>query len=372
MRVAFFGASLVSAYWNGTASYCRGLLKALAARGFSITFYEPDVYQRQGHRDMADPSWARVIVYPPTEEGARAAVQQAERADLVVKASDVGVLDGLLEREILALKSRDRLVAFWDVDPSATLDRLCGGAGDPLRDVIPKYDVIFTYGGGAGVVAAYQALGAERCLPVYDALDPETHYPAPRDLRHACALAFLGNRLPEREARVEELFFSVARRRPYWKFVLGGRGWDPQQVPRNVVTLGHVYASDHNILNSSALAVLNLHPESRYGYSPATRLFEAAGAASCIITDERPGLEAFLAPGEELLVARDGQDVAAYLDELSPARSGEIGRAARARVLAEHTYAHRALAVSSALADLLLRRADVHVAAAAMGLAAPP
>jgi spore maturation protein CgeB len=311
------------------------------------------------------------MIYPPTDEAARAAVRQAEGADLVIKATGVGMFDELLEREVLALKSRDRLVAFWDVDAPATLDRLFGDAGDPLRELVPQYDAIFTCGGGAAVVSGYQALGAELCLPVYDALDPETHHPAPRDLRHACALAFLGNRMPEREARVEEFFFSVARRRPYWKFVLGGSGWDPREVPRNVVTLGPVHRSDYNTLSSSALAVLNLHRESRYGYSPAPRLFEAAGSASCIITDESPGLETFLTPGEELLVARDGQDVAAYLDDLSPARAGEIGRAAHARVLAEHTYAHRAQAVASALADLQIRRADVRDTAEAEGVAAP-
>jgi spore maturation protein CgeB len=141
-------------------------------------------------------------------------------------------------------------------------------------------------------------------------------------------------------------------------------------VPPNVVTLGHVYTADHNTLNSSALAVLNVHRDSmaRYGYSPATRLFEAAGAATCIITDESPGLETFLVPGDELLVARDGQDVTAYLDELSPARAGEIGRAARARGLAEHT---NALAVATALGELQSRRAEARVATVAEDVATP-
>ena len=42
MRIAFWGSSLVSAYWNGAATYYRGILRALAHRGHEITFYEPD------------------------------------------------------------------------------------------------------------------------------------------------------------------------------------------------------------------------------------------------------------------------------------------------------------------------------------------
>ena len=46
-RIAFFGSSLVSAYWNGAATYYRGMIRALAERGHRVTFYEPDAYERQ-------------------------------------------------------------------------------------------------------------------------------------------------------------------------------------------------------------------------------------------------------------------------------------------------------------------------------------
>src|SRR3954447_17533443 len=97
MRIAFFGSSLVSAYWNGAATYYRGIVRALADRGHSITFYEPDAYERQQHRDIADPPWAEVVVWEPTETEARRLVRAARSADLVVKASGVGVLDAVLE-----------------------------------------------------------------------------------------------------------------------------------------------------------------------------------------------------------------------------------------------------------------------------------
>ncbi|HEY3579810.1 MAG TPA: hypothetical protein VGK82_04675, partial [Pyrinomonadaceae bacterium] len=62
MKIAFFGSSLVSAYWNGAATYYRGIIRALDRLGHEITFYEPDAYDRQKHRDIPDPEWARVVV----------------------------------------------------------------------------------------------------------------------------------------------------------------------------------------------------------------------------------------------------------------------------------------------------------------------
>src|SRR3954452_21798540 len=96
LNIAFFGSSLVSAYWNGAATYYRGLIRALHERGHRITFYEPDSYQRQQHRDMADPDWARVVVYPAERhEDALAMLEQARNADLLIKATGIGVFDDL-------------------------------------------------------------------------------------------------------------------------------------------------------------------------------------------------------------------------------------------------------------------------------------
>jgi spore maturation protein CgeB len=352
MNIAFFASSLVSAYWNGAATYYRGIVRALHERGHRVTFYEPDAYDRQQHRDIPDPEWARVVVYAgKCEDGVRRALDDARGADLVVKASGVGVFDELLEREVLALRGPATLVAFWDVDAPATLERVHGDADDPFRALIPRYDLVLTYGGGTPVVDAYTALGARACVPVYNALDPATHHPVPPEARFACDVAFLGNRLPDREARVDEFFFRAAAAAPQRRFLLGGNGWHDRPMPPNVQRLGHVYTADHNALNCSALAVLNVHRESmvRNGWSPATRLFEAAGAAACQITDAWEGIEEFLEPGAEVLVARDGEEVAAHAAALTPERARAIGRAAHRRVLAEHTYAHRAALVEEVL-----------------------
>src|SRR4051794_21594440 len=97
MNIAFFGSSLTSAYWNGAATYYRGIVRALHGRGHRVTFYEPDAFDRQKHRDLPDPEWAKVVVYYPTEDAANRCLDNARGADLIVKASGVGVFDELLE-----------------------------------------------------------------------------------------------------------------------------------------------------------------------------------------------------------------------------------------------------------------------------------
>lgn len=364
MQIAFFGSSIVSAYWNGAATYYRGILGALARRGHRITFYEPDAFDRQQHRDIEPPPWCRVVVYKACEDAAARCLDEARGADLVVKASGVGVLDAYLEQAVLALKSPRSRVVFWDVDAPATLESIHTNADDRLGPLVPDFDMVLTYGGGPPVVSAYEALGARVCVPVYNALDPDTHHPVPADPAFAADLSFLGNRLPDREARVEEFFLRAAALAPDKRFLMGGSGWDDKPMPANVRSLGHVYTHQHNAFNCSARAVLNITRDSmaRTGYSPPTRVFEACGAGACLITDAWTGIDQFLEPDREVLVAADGAAVAAQVADLSPERAAAIGATGRARVLADHTYDQRALEV-----ERLLEGRDTGAAVATEG-----
>ena len=344
MKIAFYGSSLVSAYWNGAATYYRGLLRALAQKGYDITFYEPDVYDRQKNRDIVPPDWCRVVVYEGTVDALKAVTVRAAEADIVVKTSGVGFEDDLLLEEVLRNVRPTALKIFWDVDAPATLAELRAAPGHPLRQALGKIDLVLTYGGGDPVVDAYRALGAANCIPVYNALDPETHHPVPAQPRFNADLGFLGNRLPDREARVEQFFLEPAARLPRQTFLLGGSGWQDKPMSGNVRSIGHVSTRDHNAFNATPKTVLNISRSSmaENGFSPATRVFEAAGAEACLITDYWEGIDLFLKPDKEVLVARDGQDVIEILSVLTQERAKAIGKRALARVLSEHTYAHRA------------------------------
>lgn len=360
MRIAFYGSSLLSSYWNGAATYYRGLISDLHRRGYHTTFFEPDAFGRQQHRDIAPPDWAEVRVYPATETALRAVMAEAARADVVVKASGVGVFDDALLQGVMAAARPGALRIFWDVDAPATLAELAAAPQHPLRRALPDLDLVLTYGGGPPVVQAYEGFGARRCVPVYNALDPSTHHPVPPEPRFIADLSFLGNRLPDREARVEEFFLRPAALLPDRQFLIGGNGWESKRMPPNVRHIGHVYTREHNAFNTSGLAVLNIARDSMAatGFSPATRVFEAAGAGACLITDAWVGLELFLKEGEEVLVARDGAEVAAQVASLTPERARAIGEAARARILAEHTYARRGAQVDALLREVAARKRE--------------
>lgn len=344
MNIAFFGSSLLSSYWNGAATYYRGIIRQLYQRGHHITFYEPDAYDRQMHRDMDPPDWANCVIYENSETSALLQVESASQADLVIKASGVGVFDELLERAVLEMRRPGQIVIFWDVDAPATLDRIIQTPHDHLRSLVPLYDAILTYGGGMEVVYSYRRLGARECIPIYNGVDPETHFPTHSTSRYQVDLSFIGNRLPDREKRVEEFFLKAAQLRPEMRFLLGGNGWHDKSVPANVVKIGHVGTKDHNEINCSARAVLNINRESmaRFGFSPPTRVFEAAGAGACLITDAWEGIEEFFEPGQEILVARNGEEVAELTANLTHEQANAIGQAALYRVLSKHTYSCRA------------------------------
>ena len=370
--IAMFGSSLVSAYWNGAATYYRGILRALHGLGYRVRFFEPDAYDRQKHRDIEDPEWVQVLVYSATEVGVDAALESAQQSDVVIKASGVGVFDELLEEEVARLAGPSRTVAFWDVDAPATLERMHANVADPFRSHVTKYDLVLTYGGGQPVVSGYSSFGARQCVPIYNALDPSTHSPVPAEPRFAAALSFLGNRLPDREARVREFFIDAARQLPKETFLLGGNGWHEHiDLPPNVRAIGHVYTREHNAFNCSPRAVININRDSmaRYGFSPPTRVFEAAGAGACLLCDAWDGIEEFLEPGSEVLVVHSGADVVSELARLTPERAHAIGDAGRERVLSQHTYAHRAAVLIDVLegrgapSNQQAARERVHVAA---------
>ena len=356
MNIFAFGSSIVSSYWNGAATYYRGCYKHLARLGHEITFAEPDAYGRQKHRDAEDIEYVRSVVYQP-RTGVEAMLRLASMADVVIKHSGIGADDELLEERVLECSERS-VVCFWDVDAPATIARTRGDVEDSLRRAISRYDAVFTYGGGPEIRSAYLELGARAYYSIYNGLDVETHFPVKPEPELKCDIAFIGNRLPDREQRVEELFLKAAELAPDKQFLLGGEGWGDKRLPSNVRWIGHVPTHRHNALNCSAGMVMNINRSSMaaYGYAPPTRVFEVAGAGACMLCDEWPGIDEFFQPGEEILVIGSAEEVVAEFALHSEESRRKIGRAFHARALRDHTYAQRAKEAEAAFRECLERR----------------
>ena len=377
MKIFAFGSSLVSSYWNGAATYYRGCYKYLARLGYDITFAEPDAYGRQQHLDAVDLSFARSLTYQPrvappgsdplhrpldnadpTGRSLDRMLALAREADIVVKHSGIGCDDAELERRIPTELSSHAMTFIWDVDAPATIHRMRADPADALAGSCSGYDAILTYGGGPLARAGYLEFGAQAYYSMYNGLDPDTHHPVPPDHTLACDVVFLGNRLPDREARVEELFLRAAALAPEATFLLGGEGWHGKPMPPNVRSLGHVPTADHNRVNCSASLVLNINRASMadFGFSPPTRVFEVAGAAAPMLCDDWPGLADCFEPESEILVVRSAEDVVAALHTHTPAQRRAIGQAFHARALRDHTYAQRAAQAHLAFSECAARR----------------
>jgi spore maturation protein CgeB len=91
------------------------------------------------------------------------------------------------------------------------------------------------------------------------------------------------------------------------------------------------------------------------GWSPSVRLFEAGACGAPVISDAWPGLETLFAPDREIVIAGAPEDVLAVLTRPDDADRDAMASAARVRVLAEHTSAHRAAQLER---DLLEAAAD--------------
>ena len=348
MKIFAFGSSIVSSYWNGAATYYRGCYKYLHRLGHTITFAEPDAYGRQQHRDHDTFDYVTSRVYQPGVD-LDAMLALAADADVVVKHSGIGIDDEVLERRINELGTHS-IITFWDVDAPATIARMHADANDPFRTAMPLYDAVLTYGGGPFCEREYLAFGARAYFSMYNGLDPETHFPVPPDPSLHCDVVFLGNRLPDREARVDELFLKAAALAPDASFILGGEGWSDKPLPANVRWIGHVPTADHNRVNCSADMVMNINRASMAssGFSPPTRMFEVAGAGICLLCDDWPGIDDCFEPGSEILVVKNAGDVVTALRSHTSGQRRTIGAAFRARALKHHTYAQRALQAEAA------------------------
>lgn len=349
LRFAIFGLTLSSAWANGHATPLRGLLKGLGRLGHTTTFFERDVEYYARHRDLATPAFCDLVLYPDWDSIREHARETLRRADVAMVTSYCP--DGL-EACRMMLDTPGVLHTFYDLDTPITLAALAegglavtDGAHYLTSDLIPAFDLYLSFTGGPALEKLTADWGARRTAVLYGSVDPDSHTrtPDPPE-RFRCALGYLGTYAADRQPELDRLFIEPARERPDERFVAAGSLYPSDvQWPDNVSRYAHLEPPLHAAFYSGNRMTLNITRQAmrEWGYTPSGRVFEAAACGTPIVSDPWPGIEAFLEPGAEIIVANQGADVLAAL-ALDDADLRRISRAARERVLAGHTGFARA------------------------------
>jgi spore maturation protein CgeB len=341
MKIVILGLSITSSWGNGHATTYRALVRELAARGHEILFLERDQPWYADNRDARALPDCEVALYDSLAQLRERHARDVRQAEAVIVGSFVpeGIAVGRWVQETVP-----GVTAFYDIDTPVTLTRLARGECDYLsRELVPHYDLYLSFTGGPTLRRLEHEFGSPRARALHCSVDPANYFPEDRE--QLWDLGYLGTYSPDRQPTLDQLLVSPARRWTAGRFVVAGPqypaalGW-----PCNVERIEHLPPARHRRFYNSQRFTLNVTRADMIaaGYSPSVRLFEAAACGVPIISDYWPGLEELFEPGQEVLIAHSGGEVLEFLRELSPARLRAIGTAARRKVLARHTAAHRA------------------------------
>jgi spore maturation protein CgeB len=342
MRIVLLGLSITSSWGNGHATNYRGLVRALTERGHDVLFLERDVPWYAAHRDLPRPPWGTTRLYGSLDELRSEHATAIREAELVLVGSYVP--EGVAVGE-WAIETTRGLAAFYDIDTPVTLAKLARGDHEYLTPrLVRRFGLYLSFTGGPVPRRIEDELGSPCARAFHCLVDPDAYPVLDREARWD--LGYLGTYSDDRQPALERLLLEPARRHPGLRCVVAGPQYpDAIDWPTNVERLEHLPPGDHAAFYAAQRFTLNITRADMLatGWSPSVRLFEAAACAVPVISDAWEGLEAFFAPGSEIVVAADGEDVRRTLLDTEESRRRAIGRRARRRVLAEHTARHRAV-----------------------------
>lgn len=353
LDVVVLGLTITSSWGNGHATTYRALVRELARRGHRVRFLEREAPWYAANRDLAEPPYGETRLYSSFEELADRFGADVRNADFVMVGSYVP--EGVRIGHWVTSTARGK-TGFYDIDTPITLHHLGQGDCEYLSaELVARYDVYLSFTGGPTLRYLETRLGARRARALYCSVDPELYFPE-GDVVTLWDMGYLGTYSPDRQPALDALLIQPARVWPAGRFVVAGPQY-PSDLswPAGITRLQHVAPSDHRGFYNAQRFTLNVTRAAmaRAGWSPSVRIFEAAACAAPIVSDAWPGIESFLRPGREILLARDSSDALRIVREMPDRERLAVGRRARRRVLAEHTAQHRAETLERYMQEVL-------------------
>jgi spore maturation protein CgeB len=370
LSILILGLSVTSSWGNGHATTYRGLMRELVRRGHRVTFLERDMPWYADNRDLPKPPYGRTMLYASVDELRRRWSATVTAADVIILGSFVP--DGAEIAKWLIARSRG-LTAFYDIDTPVTMTRLEKGGADYITlDLVPQFDLYLSFTGGPTLTRLEREFGARIARPLHCSADTEIYKPLNHPIK--CDLGYIGTYSADRQPALEQLLIEPLRELPKAKGIVAGPQY-PEDVswPKNVRRIEHLAPDRHRAFYAAQRFTLNVTRRDmvRAGFSPSIRLFEAAATGTPIISDWWQGLDQFFTPGEEIVVAKSSEDVVRTLGGMEEDQRRAIAERARARVLSQHTAAHRAIELETYIREAAQHRRERRLQTRLAGATAP-
>jgi spore maturation protein CgeB len=341
MKIVFIGLTISSSWGNGHATTYRGLLRELSLMGHEIYFLEHDKPWYSTHRDFNYSDDYKLELYLSQKELHHKFESLVQSADMVVVGSYIP--EGV-EVSQWVLSIAKGITAFYDIDTPVTLQLLDEGKEEYIsKSLIPDFDLYLSFSGGKVLQLLEKAYRAKNAKALFCSVDPSIYYPMELD-KH-WELGYLGTYSDDRQPGLEALLVHSAINLQDNKFVVAGSGYsDEIKWPENVERINHLSPPLHREFYNRQRFTLNVTRQAmiRLGYSPSVRLFEAAACGVPIISDYWEGLTDLFEDREEIFIVRSTEEVVAILRDTSDEECKRVGAAARKKIMASHTAAHRA------------------------------
>lgn len=350
MRFVLFYHSLISDWNHGNAHFLRGMMRALRARGHAVTLYEPcDGWSR---RQLVRYHGSRgVRAFRDAFPDLSSCFYDEPRPDLRSMLRDA---DAVLVHEwntpalVAALGAYRRRHPDFALLFHDTHHRCISRPEDMARYDLRYYDGVLAF--GEAIRRVYLSRGwARRAWTWHEAADV-THYHA-RSAEMRGDLVWIGNwGDDERADELEEFLLGPVERLGLSGTVRGVR-YPPRALER-IARAGLEYrgwASARDAVGEYAAHRVTVHvPRRQYATQlpgiPTIRVFEALACGMPLVCAPWDDAEGLFSPGEDYLVAPDGEAMEAHLRALcadSAMREG-LARRGLETVRVRHTCGHRA------------------------------
>jgi spore maturation protein CgeB len=375
VKFVFFTHSLVSDWNHGNAHFQRGVMRELVARGHRAVAAErvgawsrTNLLEEAGSAAVSDFRMRLPELVSVTYEG-------LEGVDALVEDADVVIVHEWTEADVVAHLGRLRVRgAAWTLLLHDTHHRAVSAPHELDAFDLDGYDGVLAF--GAVLADTYRRRGWAEAVHVWhEAADARLLRPMPEIERRA-DLVWIGNWGDgERTAELATFLLEPVRALGLGGTVHGVRY--PPEARAAVAAAGLEFGGW--IANTHVPEVFARHrvtvhvPRRHYVETlpgiPTIRVFEALACGIPLVSAPWDDSEGLFRPGEDFLVARDGEGMRQTLARLlvDPDLAAAVAASGRQRVLERHTCAHRVDELLAILGDI---RVPPAAAAAAVGASA--